>query len=246
MEERTVNLKHSGDVQLAIIRLRDRETPAMEFLEHAVRTIEELVGVPLPTNYIALYFDNATSSPTTNGTNYRTHITMLPGYDEERSRKWKRAPHLTAHEFTHYYFGGANQAWIDEGTAEVLATISENVRVGSQIAPDNEPCNLFQTISEIEKLESGNKIERRTDEYRCYYSLGERLFLDLYRTLDEETFRQGLGNLHLKSLRDAPDDDCEGTLLNICHLVAAFKSDVPDETAAEVDRIVRRWYGAIP
>ena len=64
IEERVVELPRSGEVLLAIIRLRNQRTSSMDFLEHGVRTIEEFMGTPLPTKYIALYFDDATSFAT--------------------------------------------------------------------------------------------------------------------------------------------------------------------------------------
>ena len=99
-----------------------------------------------------------------------------------------------------------------------------------------------QTISQLEGLDA----EYGSNAGKCYYSLGEGFFLDLYHTLGEETFRQGFRNLYLKSLRDDATDDCEGTDLGICHLEAAFKAGVSDEVAAQVDEIVGRWYGETP
>ena len=64
----------------------------------------------------------------------------------------------------------------------------------------------------------------------------------MYRNLDETTFRQGFRNLYLKRLADDPEDNCEGTRLDICHVRAAFKSEVPAEVAATVDRVIARWY----
>ena len=246
LEERVIELPHSGEVLLDIIRIRNQVTPSMEFLEHSVRTIEDFMGVPFSTSYIALYFDDATTFSTTGGTNFGTHITMSLLYDVENGRKWKRTPFVIAHEVGHHYFGGRNQPWIDEGAAELLGSISENARVATPIGPDNDPCTLFKTIAEVESLDPEKGTTKKTNEYRCYYSLGERLFLDLYDSLGEETFREGFRNLYLKSLRDDATDDCEGTDLGICHLVAAFKAGDDDDVAAKVDEIIARWYGPVP
>ena len=199
LEERVIELPLSGEVSLAIIRLRDQVTASMDYLEHSVRTIESFLGAPLPANYIALYFDDATSfRDSGGGTFYGTHITIRPLYDVENGARWQRTPFVIAHEVGHYYFGGANQPWIDEGAAELLGILSENARIAAPIEPDNNPCALFETIAEVENQDPEKGTNRKSDEYRCYYSLGERLFLDLYHTLDEETFRQGLRQLYLK------------------------------------------------
>ena len=240
LEERVIELPHSGETLLAIIRIRDQVTPSMDFLEHSVRTIEEFMGEPLPTNYIAWYFDDSISAAA-GGTNFGTHITSKLYYDVENGPRWYRAPFHNAHEVAHYYWRG-NQRWINEGAADLLGSISENARVETPIESTRNPCASAKTISQLEGLDA----ERGSNAAKCYYSLGEALFLDLYHTLGEETFRQGFRNLYLKSQRDDATDDCEGTYLGICHLVAAFKADVSAEVAAQVDEIVGRWYGETP
>ena len=237
LEEHVIELPHSGETLLAIIRIRDQVTPSMDFLEHSVRTIEEFMGEPLPTNYIAWYFDDSISAAA-GGTNFGTHITSKLYYDVENGPRWYRAPFHNAHEVAHYYWRG-NQRWINEGAADLLGSISENARVETPTEPTRNPCASAKTISQLEGLDA----ERGSNAAKCYYSLGEALFLDLYHNLGEETFRQGFRNLYLKSLRDDDADDCEGTDLGICHLEAAFKAGVSDEVAAQVDEIVGRWYG---
>ena len=241
LEERLVNLPSSGEVLLTIIRIRDQITPSMDFLEHSVRTIDEFMGEPLPTNYIALLYDDAVS-PGAGGTNFGTHMAMSLLYDVENGVWWDYTPHTVAHEVAHYYWTG-NQKWIDEGTAELLGSISEYARIETPVEATNNPCASVKTIAELESLKPG---DLETKGFNCNYSLGEALFLDLYHTLGEETFRQGFRNLYLKSQRDDATDDCEGTYLGICHLVAAFQADVSAEVAAQVDEIVGRWYGETP
>ena len=240
LEERLVNLPSSGEVLLTIIRIRDRVTPSMDFLEHSVRTIDEFMGEPLPTNYIALLYDDAVS-PGASGTNFGTHMAMSLLYDVENGVWWDYTPHTVAHEVAHYYWTG-NQKWINEGAAELLGSISEYARIETPVEATNNPCASAKTISQLEGLDA----EYGSNAGKCYYSLGEALFLDLYDSLGEETFRQGFRNLYLKSQRDDATDDCEGTDLGICHLAAAFKADVSDEVAAQVDEIVGRWYGETP
>ena len=180
------------------------------------------------------------------GQHFGTHITSKLIYDVENGHSWKHTPSHIAHEVGHYYFTGSNRRWIDEGAADLLSSVSEYVRIGTPVDVTSNPCASAKTISEIERLASGGESIEDWKAYRCNYPLGERLFVDLYHTLGEETFRQGFRNLYLKSLRDDAADDCEGTDLGICYLVAAFKADVSDEVAAQVDEIVGRWYGRAP
>ena len=240
-EERVIDLPLSGETLLAVIRIRDQVTPSMDYLEHSVRTIEEFMGLPFPTGYIALFFDDAVF-PGSGGTNFITHMAMQLVHDVEGSYAWDYTPFAIAHEVAHYYWSG-NRDWIDEGAAELLGSVSEYARIETPVEATNYPCASVKTIAELETLAPE---DLGTKGFNCNYSLGERLFLDLYRTLDEDTFRQGFRNLYLKSLQEDLADDCEGTDLGICHLVAAFKADVSEDVAAKVDRVVARWYGPLP
>ena len=226
---------------MAVVRIRDQVTPSMDYLEHSVRTIEEFMTHPLPTSFIALFYDDAVF-PESGGTNFGTHMAMQLLYDVENSRWWEYTAHVIAHEVAHYYWSG-NSSWIDEGAAELLASISENRRIAEPVGTTNNPCASAKTIAELEAIEPENLGEKG---FNCNYYLGEAIFLELYHTLGEETFRQGFSNLYRKSLHDDPNDDCEGTELGICHLVAAFKSDAPRDVAARVDAVVSRWYGPLP
>ena len=240
LEERVVNLPHSGEVLLAIIRLRDHSNSGIDFLEHAVRNAERFMGEPLPTNYVAWYFDDATSAE---GTNYQTHITSQPYYDDPNDDRWSDTPRHIAHEVGHHYWSGSgSQRWIKEGGADLLAYLAENDRIGRPIETDRSECSFFDNISELEAADP----ERGTDKARCYYSLGSRLFVDLYHDLGEDTFQQGFRGLYLKRLQEDPYDDCEGIGLGICHLEAAFKAGASDQTAAKVDEVLGRWYGSRP
>ncbi len=229
-EERTINLPHSGEVLLAIIRFRDHSNLNMDYLEHAVRHHEGFMGEPLPTNYIAWYFVDYVPDAHHAG----THITSNPWLDH--AGKNLDAPVFAAHETGHYYWTSGSQRWIHEGIAEMLVTFSENARIGRPLVTTNWWQCLFNTISEVVDAEVGR------DAFRCSYKLGERLFLDLYRTLGEEAFQQAFRTLYLKNLHDDPSDDCEGTYLGICHVEAAFKSNVSGDVAARVDKVIDHWY----
>ena len=89
----------------------------------------------------------------------------------------------------------------------------------------------------------GRTERRNTVPIRANASIlwGSRFSLDLYNSLGEDTFRQGFRSLYLKSQVEDYSDDCEGTDLGICHLVAAFKADVSEADAAKVDEVVAQW-----
>ena len=242
VEEKTIQLPLSGEVLLAVFRHRDQVTPSMDYLEHSVTFMEEIMAKPLPVNYVALFFTDAIPEGV-GGKYFGTHIGAKPHYDLVGTTRWKRTPFVIAHEVAHYYWRGNKWDWTDEGLAVFLATLSENRRTGFPVEARKTPCASAETIGELEAMFSE---ETGTEGSSCNYPLGEAIFLDLYHSLGEDTFSQGLRRLYLKDLHDDPTDGCEGTQLRICHLISAFKTNVSEDVAAKVDEVVSRRYGPSP
>ena len=101
------------------------------------------------------------------------------------------------------------------------------------MAVTNPPCAYAGNIAELESL----GVSRNDIEFRCNYSLGERLFADLYLTLGEDRFLQGFRALYLASKVEDDADNVRGTSLGIEHVREAFRSDGGAEAAP-----IARWY----
>ncbi len=232
LEPRTITLPLSGEVVLTIIRTGPGAARSLDLLEHAVRSAEQYMGAPLPSNYVGLLFENAVPGSFA-GTNSRTHITILPGYDvDDGNRDAAFAGEVIAHEVAHYYWAG-NANWIDEGAADFMAAVIGSVGTGRPTEVGNPPCAYAGNIAELEFLE----IDRGDVEFECNYSLGQRLFVDLHRTLGAEKFRQGFRQLYLTSKVDHDTDDFPGTSLGIGHVNEAFRSD-----GGAANIVIARWY----
>ena len=102
----------------------------------------------------------------------------------------------------------------------------------------NRRCdNSIKTLAATEPLEDSS----------CGRNLGERFFIDLYRTLGEDDFLRGFRALHRMRLLDNPDDDCfECTQLNVNYVLEAFTSDVPEDVADKAREVLLKWYGPLP
>ena len=234
LEERTIQLPLTGETLLTIVRTQDRTTASMGYLEHAVRFAENFMAAPLPTNYVALYFGDATHQ-TYGAHNWWTHMTMRQSDDglEEYAR-------TIAHEVGHYYFRDSDTRWINEGAPNIIHILSEYERTGSPLETHlkNRYCD-----ANIKTLPASDPDEHSG----CARNLGERFFLDLYRTLGQDAFLQGFRALYHMRLVDNPDDDCwECTDLNVHHVLEAFTSNVPDDVAAKAEEVLNRWYGLRP
>ena len=83
----------------------------------------------------------------------------------------------------------------------------------------------------------GLGVSRGDARFRCNYSLGERLFVDLHRTLGEERFQQGFRALYLASEVEDDADNLRGTSMGVEHIREAFRSDDGAESA-----VIARWY----
>ncbi len=234
VEQRTITLPLSGDVDLAIVRTGPGAPRSMDLLERSVRSVEEFMAEPLPTNYVGLLFENAVKSSTA-GTNFGTHIAILPEHDvDDGSQAANAAGHIIAHEVAHYYWSG-NDDWVDEGAADFLASISERARTGQPLEATNHPCAVASSINALARFDTS----RDPDAFDCNYALGERLFLDMYGSLGENQFQRGFHTLYLLSAVEDDADDRAGTAVGINHLTAAFISPTD---AGTVDRVVGRWY----
>ena len=79
----------------------------------------------------------------------------------------------------HYYWGG-NEDWMDEGAADFMASVIDGARTGRPLSVTNAPCGHAGSLAELENL----GISKGDIEFQCNYSLGERLFVDLYVHLE--------------------------------------------------------------
>ena len=239
LEERIIELPLAGETDLAIIRTGPGADRSMELLEHSVLHAEEFMGVPFPTNYVGWLVGDAVT-PTFGGNYYGTHIVTLPKYDvDDGSHEAEFTGSLVAHEVAHYYWSG-NSNWVDEGASDFMASTSENARTGGSIEVTNDPCGYVRTIAELENLDVTS--EDGTDSaFTCNYALGERLFIDLYRSMDEDSFRRGLRDLYLLSQVADDDEMQDDTEVGIEHLKIAFRGGEEVENPV-VDVIAARWY----
>ena len=236
LEERTIQLPLTGETLLTIVRTQNRTTASMGYLEHAVSFAENLMAAPLPTNYVALYFGDTTGQNYGSASNWWPHMTMSHSHDgiEEYAD-------TIAHEVGHYYFRDSGSEWINEGTADLISFVSEYERAGYPFEKHmkNRPCDSsVKTLAATELLEDSS----------CARNLGERFFVDLYRSLGEDAFLQGFRALYRMRLADNPgcDDTRKCIEPNVHHVVEAFTSNVPEDVAAKAKEVLLKWYGPLP
>ena len=242
LEKREINLPLARKVSLVIIRTQPGAAISMDLLETAVRIVEGNMALPLLRQQVIHLFEG-TSSRSGGGNNSWSIITSrAPKYSESyllsngSPAQNKLVTHF-AHEVAHYYWR-ASESWINEGGADILKAVQDNAYTGWPFHYQRDPCPYFDNIAELEKLDA----EPGDPEFSCNYSLGERLFHDLYGVLGEEDFQEGFRRLYLLRLQDDPADSCEGIRLGICHVEAAFKAGATEEASEKVDQVIACWY----
>ena len=232
LEERTITLPLAGETHLSIVRTRQGADGTMDLLERAVRSIEEFMGLPFPRRQAIYLFEEGASGGSA-ARNLGTRVVILV---DEQTLSGEQMLGLLAHETSHYYWSSGT-FWINEGAATFMESVVNNA-LHSRL--DQPPCFLARSIAELEAL----KIDPLTfrDDFRCNYSLGERVFRDLYRNMDDTTFRLAFRRLYLHTEFNIPDDECDDHRKTICPVQETFTAYTSEETAATVEKVIARWH----
>ena len=225
-EERTVPLPLAGEVDLAVISVRSDALRTRDLLEHAVRHHEMFMATPWPKSYLALLVAELG----------RGRVAGLSGailldagveYPGE----------VIAHEAAHVYWPFAPD-WLREGLAVFFERASENSRTGAPLEGYGTSCQEAGNLDSLDR--------QRLDDSVYPYRLGWGLFYDLYGSIGEQRFRQGLRKLYL-TLSDeglTSDGACTGAARGECSVKAAFVDGADPEITAVVNEVVdRRYHG---
>ena len=190
LESRTVRLPQTGTLELRIVRPGPGGNPnTMDLMEEAVRGVESFMDLPMPTQMVAVLFADSVI-PGYDGTNFGSGIAILPEHEEDQDG----LRNIMAHEVAHYYWVG-NRDWVDEGMSELIAAHHRRQSPGGGMASSNYPCSQATNIRVLEEINPA----RWDPAFDCNYSLGERLFLSLWKELDEASFVEGAQRLYAAS-----------------------------------------------
>ena len=230
VEERLISLPRAGGVLLSIIRTNPATQRTMDIVEDALRAQEEFMLEAFPTKQFTLLIADG---PGFGGGGGRSGVNAINAADGENADS-------IAGLVAGAYWSISSSNWIYGGGGQMLKSISLLEPSTVQNAPLRIRCNQANSISAVEKFEANYGNNGST--ILCSYDLGFALFLDLYRSLGDEAFRQGFRNLHAK-LRDyAHKDECKGSEEGVCYVKAAFVNDASLQDASIAELIINRWY----
>ena len=235
MEERSIILPLAGPVCLAVINNAISRPDALDILEAAVRTSEQLIDRPLPATAVILLFSDAVT-PAFAGANYGSSIAVLPDFTDPDSRYYRNIYGSMVHEAAHSWWHG-NADWIDEGMADIISLQARNIRDGRPLMPDEYPCHYAAAASE---LDANPPDKSRTDRFACNYSIGQQLFLQILEATGPVGFQYGTARLYdLSQIED--DTETTGTALTWRHIVQAFETNRAIVTRAYHNGPATQW-----
>ena len=221
METATVTTPRSGTLDLTILRDAERRpattpSPPMQDLQKYLPHLEEYLDAPLPRNAMlgqiniagtgesrrfrterrhaaAVYVAQGLAGPA--GLHIGLHM-MLEGDLDNSSPE---ARHVLAHETVHYWFGGWNALWIDEGLADYLAEKANQTLYGSSYPVRSPSCPAGWTTAQ--EFDQDPPPDSRDPRYRCAYGIGYRFFQGLEAHFHPGPFRTRLRGLYQLSRR---------------------------------------------
>ncbi len=230
VERRIIDLPLANEVAIEIYRRHGTGwSGTMDQIEKDFRLLEEFMSSPLPEQR-AIYVISRNNLFF--GTRNTGDYIFMVAHGEARNSE-----STYTHEAAHYYWDKGYR-WISEGAAVFLEDVGTSVDGNSSVVPSYRVRGRCAEVRNISELERARDIDVR----HCDYSMGALLFHDLYRSIDETTFRQSFRHLYLLSRHDDPNDQCSGTDLDICHVRAAFTKFVPGEDQAAINKVIDKWY----
>ena len=226
IETRSIVLPHTGPTFLAVIRSQPGEPVTMTYLEGAVRSVEEAMQRPFPTNYIALHVSEVVDP--WGGLFVGSHIAIREGYDNREHYFHDGLRPVLHHEVAHYYWHSC-PSWICEGAA-VFLEIRTGVLGSGRIKALQDRCKDTRIL----EISSG--------WHECHYFIGALMFHNLFWSLGEDLFLRGFWRLHDAGQGRLSPGNCDGMEIGLCHLRFAFVTDAPPDAAALAERFIRVLY----
>ncbi len=241
VEEASVSGRYGNPLTFAIVRLgvSRQNSELMQSVTSATGHAETLMNQALPVDFVGSLVSSNTI-PGAAAANNNIQLWFDGGFDREGTYSDRYRQRVAAHEIGHYWWTANNrhEAWISEGGAQYIGAYSVKTQFGdSSLYTNTWPCPYYRTI---EHLRADNPQYGVSQGSLCNYALGDRLFVNLDRSMGHAAFTTGFRNLHQR-LSTYEDDEIDQGL----SLMRAFCSQCLTSSArlGEVGHTLARRYG---
>ncbi len=192
IEESTATGRSNNTITFAVIRLgvAGSDTAVMADAKDAVKHTEELMGKALPTDFVPIAIHDGPSEGANNGISIRIDRVIDTNAVSDRLRL-----NVIAHEIGHYYWHlpGAEYDWLAEGAAAYVGAYAEKKEYNDDdLYTHWYPFPYYRTVEHL-RADAPTEVSSGTI---CNYSLGERLFINLGRSMTDSAFKTAFRKLH--------------------------------------------------
>ena len=236
---RSTELALSGPVDVDIITSIPDPHAVMEDAVHSLEAIEEFMGVaaPIPNRQAIYWFKpqgTLTGQP-------ETHIELSEFWAKQSQLRDQVGADVIASWTAGYYWNKRQPGWLDLGAVIFLATAAGG-DLDIEAYKHHVPCAFAENISEFEA-----HTDRYYGEGDCSGGLGERLFRDLYDSMDHYSFRNALRSLYLHETgREVITECSRPSSSSFCPVREAFLSHVAGADRDAVERKLDMWWDGRP
>ncbi len=191
---------------IAVVRPRYRTTgPATPAAVDAIGHVEELMQDTLTWGYVPVLVAEAEGAQ-----GYNNGVAVWIDAWLEEDGNIRELQRTIAHEIGHFWWY-EQEDWLAEGAAEYVGSYSlwRNTD-DADVTTSQEPCPYYRTI---EHMKADLPEYGATGGTRCNYSLGQRLFVHLDRSMDAADFENRFRQLYRSTTNEANQAVDQGRLL---------------------------------
>lgn len=190
-EQRTVG-RYGNPTHFAIVRVAAtrQNSKLMQAATSAAGHAETLMGQALPTDFVGILVADGSGAGASNSISIRVDPALDGTYYSDRARQ-----RTVAHEIGHYWWHSnyEHDHWLSEGAADYIGAYSVWSRFAdNDVAVSNWPCPYYRTIEHLR----ADAPQYGSYGSMCNYSLGEKLFISLDRSMTTAAFNAAFRSLH--------------------------------------------------
>ena len=239
VQKRVLRLPQGRETVLTVANATSETYRTLDLMAHLMRSQADFMSEATPRRYFAVL---VAKTDDYRGPKLQPGIRLASPHAAEDTWSLSYVPALD------YWL--PSYGWVRYGATIFLQSVATDL-LKSHLHASLEPlCSLAGSLSELErKMVEARARNTSTQPSReleigrqCEFDLGYKLFLDLYRSLGDEPFRQGFRKLYEMQRDGDYKESCYGEGFSGCVVKAAFIDDADPHHAAIADRIINRWY----